>query len=121
LKEVTMPYVVAGPVAEVENGQMKAVKVGGREILLARVENTVYAASDICPHMGGRLSRGALKGTVVTCPRHASQFDLRDGRVVRWTVWSGIKLAISKMFRSPRPLKTYPAKVEGDQILVAID
>ena len=28
---------------------------------------------------------GKLDGTIVTCPRHYSQFDLADGRVVRWT------------------------------------
>ncbi len=44
--------------------------------LLARVGDKYYAADNRCPHMGGKLSPGKLEGTVVTCPRHGSQFDL---------------------------------------------
>jgi 3-phenylpropionate/trans-cinnamate dioxygenase ferredoxin subunit len=103
---------------EMNNEQMRGISVRGKDILLAKVEDRFYAVSNICPHIGAKLADGTLKGTVVTCPRHASQFDLRDGHVVRWTDWSGTKLAISKIFRSPRPLKTYPVKVEGDRVLI---
>jgi 3-phenylpropionate/trans-cinnamate dioxygenase ferredoxin subunit len=113
-------YIEACRAGEIMDGQMKAMFIRGQEILLANVGNKMYAASNICPHMKGRLSKGTLKGTVVTCPRHASQFDLKDGHVVRWTNWSGIKLTISKTFKSPRPLKTYPVKVEGESVLVEI-
>jgi len=104
----------------IENDQMKVVSIGEQEILLAKVDDRVYAVSNICPHMKARLSGGSLKGTVITCPRHASQFDLSDGRVVRWTNWSGAKLAVSKLFKRPRALKTYPVKVEEDRIFVGV-
>jgi 3-phenylpropionate/trans-cinnamate dioxygenase ferredoxin subunit len=104
--------------ADVQNGDMKAFSVRGQEILVAKIENVIYAATDICPHMKGRLSKGTLKGTIVTCPRHASQFDLKDGHVVRWTNLSGITLTASKMFRSPRPLKVYPVKIEKDKVVI---
>ena len=68
--------------------------------------------------MGGNLSQGTLEGTVVTCPRHHSQFDITDGHVIRWTDWSGIKLGVGKLLRSPRPLKTYEVKIEEDKIMV---
>ena len=105
---------------ELQEGQMRRVIVDGKEILLARVANQFYAASNICPHMSARLAKGILKGTIVTCPLHASQFDLKDGRVIRWTNWSGIILAIGKVFRRPRPLLTYRVKTEGDQVLVEV-
>lgn len=57
---------------ELAEGTMKRVSVGGREILLARVGDTYYAAGNRCPHMGGNLSRGKLEGTIVTCPLHGS-------------------------------------------------
>jgi 3-phenylpropionate/trans-cinnamate dioxygenase ferredoxin subunit len=71
--------------------------------------------------MGGSLSEGKLEKTVVTCPRHHSQFDLVDGHVVRWTDWSGIKLSLAKMVKSPRPVNTYRVKVEGGKVMVEVD
>ncbi|HXZ95075.1 MAG TPA: Rieske 2Fe-2S domain-containing protein, partial [Dehalococcoidia bacterium] len=92
-----------------------------REILLARVGDTFYAADNRCPHMGGSLSEGKLEKTIVTCPRHHSQFDLVDGHVVRWTDWSGIKLSLGKMVKSPRPVKTYKIKFEGGKVMAEVD
>ncbi|MEN4019846.1 MAG: Rieske (2Fe-2S) protein [Methanobacterium sp.] len=67
--------------------------------------------------MGGNLSKGKLKGTVVTCPWHHSQFDLTDGHVIRWTDSSGLKLSLSKVLKSPQPLKVYEVKIDGEKIL----
>lgn len=103
---------------ELENGQMKMYNVGKREILLARVGDDFYAADNHCPHMSARLSEGKLEKTIVTCPRHGSQFDLIDGHVVRWTNWSGVKLSLARMAKSPRPINTYSVKVEGGKVLV---
>ncbi len=105
---------------DLKNGTMKEFQVGKREILLARVENKFYAADNICPHMGGKLGQGKLKGTMVTCPRHASMFDLRDGRVIRWTDWTGVKASVSKLIRSPRPILIYQVKIEGNIISVEL-
>ena len=105
---------------ELQSGQMRMFNLGNRQILLARVGEDFYAADNICPHMGGHLSEGKLEKTVVTCPRHHSQFDLVDGHVVRWTDWSGIKLSMAKAFKSPRPVKTYKVKVEGGKVMVEV-
>lgn len=108
---------VAGT-AEMQSGQMKLVKVEGRDILLARVGDNYYAVENRCPHMGGNLSMGVLNGSVVTCPVHHSQFDLSDGHIIRWTDWTGVRLSLIKIVKSPRPLKTYAVKVENSRILV---
>ncbi len=105
---------------ELEDGTMKEVLVRGREVLLARVGDSYYAANNRCPHMGGKLSQGKLEGTVVTCPRHGSQFDLRGGQVVRWLKGSGLVSMVGKALKSPRPLATYNVKVEDDKILIEI-
>jgi 3-phenylpropionate/trans-cinnamate dioxygenase ferredoxin subunit len=103
---------------ELQNGQMKRFNIGNKEILLARVGDNFYAADNHCPHMGGKLSEGTLEKTIVTCPRHHSQFDLADGHVVRWTDWSGIKLSVVKVVKSPRPLKIYRVRLEGNKIYI---
>lgn len=50
-----------------------------------------------------------------------SQFGLTDGHVVRWTDWTGVKLATGKLLKSPRPMKTHDVKQEGDRILVDLE
>ncbi len=107
-------------ISDLVEGTMKEIKVDEQEVFLAKVGNKIYAADNICPHMGGKLGQGKLEGTVVTCPRHASKFDLIDGRVIRWTDWTGIKASVSRLFRAPRPIITYPVKVDGDNVLIEI-
>lgn len=118
--KLTEKFVPVAKVGDLVNGQMKSFNVNDHEILLAVIENRYYAADNICPHMGANLSFGKLEGTIITCPRHASKFDLIDGRVIRWTDWTGIKAYASKLFRPPTPLGVYTVKVEGDNILVGI-
>ncbi len=107
-------------VNELKDGTMKIVVVQGQQLLLARVGDKYYAANNRCPHMGGNLSQGKLDGTIVTCPRHGSQFDLKDGSVVRWLKGSGLISALGKALKSPRPLLTYNVKVEGSKILIDV-
>ena len=102
---------------ELNNGELKMADIEGHEFLIARVGDNYYISDNLCPHMGGNLSMGKLEGTVITCPRHHSQFDLVDGHVIRWTDWTGLKLAAVKIFKSPRNLKIYEVKIEGDKIM----
>jgi 3-phenylpropionate/trans-cinnamate dioxygenase ferredoxin subunit len=113
-------FVAVGNVADMASGTMKEYNVQGVNVLVAMVGGTVYAAQGRCPHMGGVLSQGKLDGTVVTCPRHNSQFDLKDGHVVRWLSGEGLGYQVFKLLKSPRPLKTYEAKVVDGKIQVRL-
>jgi 3-phenylpropionate/trans-cinnamate dioxygenase ferredoxin subunit len=99
---------------------MKQVSAQGHAILLVRVGDKYYAASNRCPHMGGRLSQGKLEGTVVTCPLHGSQFDLNDGHVVRWLRGAGLFSKVGRALSSPKTLTTYNVKIENGVILAEI-
>ena len=105
---------------DLENGQMKEVETGGHKILVARIADKYYATQARCPHMGGILANGKLEGTVVICPVHGSQFDLVDGRNIRWTSWTGALGALNRIIKNPRPLKTYKVQEEEDKIFVEI-
>ena len=105
---------------DLRDGAMKKVNAGGKDILLAMVGGKYYAADDKCPHLGGSLAEGTLEGTVVTCPKHGSQFDLTDGRNLRWTDWTGIKQSVAKTFKSPRDISVYGVVVEDGAIKVAL-
>jgi 3-phenylpropionate/trans-cinnamate dioxygenase ferredoxin subunit len=112
--------VEAGEVNDLKDGEMKDVVQDGHEILLARVGGKYYAADNRCPHYGGKLARGKLEGTIVTCPLHGSQFDLASGKVVRWLKGFGLLSSVGKALKGPRPISTYKVKVESDKILVEI-
>lgn len=112
--------VQAGRTSEFKDGMMKDVLIQGHEILLARIGDNYYATDNRCPHMRGRLSEGKLEGTVVTCPRHGSRFDIRNGEVIRWLKGSGFLSRVGSVLKSPRQLATYNVKVENGNILVEI-
>jgi len=107
-----------GRSGELEDGTMKEVLVRDRAVLLARIGDSYYVADNRCPHMGGKLSSGKLEGSVVTCPLHGSQFDLKNGQVIRWLKGSGFLSKVGKIMKSPRHLTTYSVRVEDDRILM---
>jgi len=113
-------FVEVGKKDDLANETMNEVKVEGHDILLARIADKYYATDNRCPHLGGDLSRGCLEGTVVTCPVHGSQFDITDGRIVRWLKGSGPLQTVSKLFKGPKPVATYNVKAEDNKVMVEI-
>lgn len=70
------------PVAELGDGTLTRAEVDGEALVLLKDGARILATSATCTHVGGPLDEGELDGTCVTCPWHASVFDLRDGTVV---------------------------------------
>lgn len=68
---------------DLPDGSTTGVTVEGRQVLLHRAADDVYAIDDLCTHAAGLLSRGDVTDCIVTCPLHGSRFDLRDGQIVR--------------------------------------
>ncbi len=66
--------------SELKEGQMKAVRVKGRPILLVRQGGEVFGVSNFCPHEGCEFQGGILNGYVVMCPCHGWKFDVRNGQ-----------------------------------------
>jgi nitrite reductase (NADH) small subunit/3-phenylpropionate/trans-cinnamate dioxygenase ferredoxin subunit len=54
--------------------------VGNHSIAVFNVDGRFFAIDNVCPHRGGPLSDGALRGTIVSCPLHHWQFDVTSGR-----------------------------------------
>ena len=69
-------------VAELVEGEGRLV-LGGRArshpVALFLVGGTIYAVNAVCPHMGGPVASGRLRGHVVACPWHGWTFDVRTG------------------------------------------
>jgi len=59
------------------------VRAGEQMVAIFRIEGRCYAVANACPHRGGPLGEGELKGHVVTCPWHGWTWDVRTGANVR--------------------------------------
>jgi 3-phenylpropionate/trans-cinnamate dioxygenase ferredoxin subunit len=108
-----MEFVRVADKAELPANKMMIVVVGGKDVLLANVDGSYYAIANKCTHLGGSLAKGVLEGSIVTCPRHGSRFDVKTGKNVR-----GAKIGFIKM--NVRDEESYAVKVEGADILVGI-
>jgi len=97
--------IIAGRVADIEPGRPLRVSAGARQIAVVVAEGRCYAIDNECPHKGGPLAAGKVKGTVITCPWHLFRFDLRTGASVT----------------NPRmAARTYPVRVENDLVIVTV-
>jgi 3-phenylpropionate/trans-cinnamate dioxygenase ferredoxin component len=100
-------YKTVAKASDVAPGKMKAFPVDGRRVLIANVEGTFFATQDLCTHDNGTLADGELIGDEIECPRHGGRFSAKTGEV----------RALPPMF----PIKTFPVRLEGDDIKVAIE
>lgn len=86
-------------------GELRSLETDGEKIVLYNVGGDFYATGGTCPHQGGPLGGGLLEGKVVTCPWHAWQFDIRDGRALYDECFS---------------IGRYPVIVEGTDIFIEV-
>jgi len=100
-------YITVAHVGDVKKGKVKTFEVDGHRIALCNVEGTYFATQDLCTHDGGPLGAGELWDYEIECPRHGGRFDVRTGQVT----------ALPPIL----PIKTFPVRVEGDEIQVAFE
>ncbi|MCP8304192.1 MAG: non-heme iron oxygenase ferredoxin subunit [archaeon] len=106
-----MKFVKVAETSEIPMGKMKKVKLEEKEILIANVDGNYYAIENRCTHAGGDLSKGALDGRIVTCPRHGSRFDVTTGKAV-----SGPKILFLRFKTKDAP--SFEVKVEGKDLML---
>jgi 3-phenylpropionate/trans-cinnamate dioxygenase ferredoxin component len=99
-------FVKVAKVADIASGTIKGFLVGDKKVAIANVNGKFHAFEDRCKHLGALLSKGVLIGDKVMCVVHGEQFDLVTGMPV--------------MMVAHDPIKVYPVKVEGDDILVEL-
>jgi 3-phenylpropionate/trans-cinnamate dioxygenase ferredoxin component len=78
----------------------------GKTFAIYRVEDQAYASDGLCTHEHVHLCDGLVMDHVIECPKHNGRFDIRSGKPL------GAPVCVA--------LKTYPAKVEGGQVLIEI-
>ncbi len=80
----------------VPRDDLKQFRVNEIEILVVNLDEQLICLEARCSHAGAPLAEGDLDGSVLTCPWHGSQFDVRDGRVLRGPAQNPIKVYASK-------------------------
>lgn len=95
-------------------GSVLKVRIHGRAVLVARLEDGTPAASSVvCPHELADLSEGKLYMGAIDCPRHHYLYDLRTGenRYPRNVFPADLAARLA-------PLSLYPVKEEDGWIWV---
>jgi 3-phenylpropionate/trans-cinnamate dioxygenase ferredoxin subunit len=100
-----MPFVRLATLSELEVDQGYRIELDDEEaVALIRTADAVYAVVDNCSHEDYPLSEGWVEDSSVECALHGSRFDLRTGH-------PDVPPAL-------RPVRTFPVRVAGDDVLV---
>lgn len=101
-----MAWHVAARADEVVEGEVIGVIVDGEPIALYKVAGQYYATGNVCTHEYALLSDGYVEGDCIECPLHQARFQIATGEV--------------RAAPASEPIKSYPVKLDGDQVLVDV-
>jgi len=93
------------PVSVLDPAERAVVEVGGREVVLFRVDGRVHAFDNACPHEGNPLSEGEIAGETLTCVYHLWRFDLASGACLQ----------------GDAPARRHSASVRGREIVLELE
>ncbi|MBC7569573.1 MAG: FAD-dependent oxidoreductase [Spirosoma sp.] len=91
---------------DLADGEMKQVKVGEHDVLLARTDGQFYALHPQCTHYHAPLVKGILYGHRLVCPWHNACFDIRTGHRLEAPALTA--------------LPTYKVRIDGEQVFVTV-
>jgi toluene monooxygenase system ferredoxin subunit len=98
-----MAFQKAATLGDLWGGEMLAVTLDGKRVLLVNRNGIVSAFEDRCAHQGVPLSRGRFDGDRLICSVHEWTYDACSGRGLN-------PCGVS--------LRSFPVAIEGESILV---
>ena len=99
-------WIKVARMGDIPQGQVKVFQVKGQRLVLANVNGQHFAVQDLCTHDNGPLGEGELIEELVECPRHGARFNVKTGEAIT--------------LPAVVPVKTFPVKASGNDILVEI-
>ena len=79
----------------------------GRTFAIYRSPDDDYFATDgLCTHEQVHLANGLVMDDIIECPKHNGRFNYKTGEA------KGVPVCVN--------LKTYPVKIEGGNVFIAI-
>ena len=91
-------------VGDIEADAGKQFKISGLDIAVWNHDSKYYATDAICTHAWVSLVEGYVEEGCIECPLHGGRFDLATGKAQCAPVYVDIK--------------TYPIRIDGDDIVV---
>jgi nitrite reductase/ring-hydroxylating ferredoxin subunit len=127
-------FIQAIRTAEIAAGGMKAVELGGCEIVICNGGDRFYALDRRCGHMNAPLDQGTLEGSILTCAMHCAQFDITTGETLSGPVPPDLgneaagpktgallrNVGLLMQHIRTESIRTYETRVESEWVLVAL-
>ena len=92
--------------SDIAPGEALRIEIGEREIAIFNLDGVFYATSDVCTHSFASLSDGFIEEDCVECPLHGGRFDIKTGAAIEEPC--------------TEDLETFPVRVDGDTVFVAV-
>ncbi len=99
-------FIRACSLAEVPEQGVIGVELNDKPLVIIRADGEVYALDEFCTHEEVSLVDGEIYDHTVECWLHGSCFDVRSGKPTGPP--------------ATKPLSTYPVRVDGDDVYVAV-
>ena len=93
-------------VDDIEEEDLIEFEHNGKPYAVYHTPSGFYATDAICTHENANLCGGMVLGEIVECPRHQGRFHIPTGKA------KGAPVVVD--------LRTYPTKLEGDQIYIGL-
>jgi nitrite reductase (NADH) small subunit len=87
-------------------GEAREFEIQGKTVCVANTGDGYAAMDNVCLHRGGPLGQGMVDGNKVICPWHGWMFDVNTG---------------ASTHNASVRVRTYPMKIEGEDVWVALD
>lgn len=85
----------------------RRVRIEGKNLVLIRIEEEVFALEDRCSHEDFPLSDGWVEEHRLSCAFHGATFDVRTGEPLSLPAYERVK--------------TFPVRVQGGMIEVNLE
>ncbi|MBV2205687.1 MAG: non-heme iron oxygenase ferredoxin subunit [Pseudomonas sp.] len=106
MKTEVLTFQKVATVDEVDDGDVKKVRLDGLILALFNLGGEFFALHHLCTHEDVSLIDGFVVGGEIECPLHAGRFDIRTG----------------KAMSAPCTVdaRTYPVEVRGNDVFVGV-
>jgi naphthalene 1,2-dioxygenase system ferredoxin subunit len=103
-KDEEPEYLASIDSGALQEGRPCVIEVDGDEVCIVKLGDRYFAFSNICTHIGGRLSKGKiLPGNRISCPEHKAVYRMDDG---------------ASLYFPRRGLRVYPVSAEGGKVRI---
>jgi len=85
----------------------RSIELNGIKVLVCNAKGEFYAVENQCTHQAAELEGGRIRNCYISCPLHGVRFNLQTGEPMG---------TLTRV-----PVKTFPVRLNGDMLEVAVD